>query len=252
MLFVPPAPYLTRIRLISDRVADPDAFPFTLPIVRDLELEFRSAVTFLVGENGSGKSTLIEAIAELCSLPVTGGGRNELASRTGPEQETPLARALRPSFRERPRHGYFFRAEHMSHFAELLDERRDDKHFRADPYANYGGRSLHTRSHGEGFLAVLSSQLNGGFMLMDEPESALSPQRQLTLLAHLAHVVREERAQLVIATHSPILLTFPNADIVSLDGPKLERVSLQETTHYQITRSILEDPQRYWKHLVNP
>src|SRR5690606_2675480 len=133
MFQMPIAPYLRAVRLVPERVPSANMYPFDLPFVDGLDLEFRTAVTFLVGENGSGKSTLIEAIAELCDLPSSGGSRSELASRTGPDQGAPLAAALRPSFRERPRDGYFFRAEHMSHFTELLDARREDPDFRGDP-----------------------------------------------------------------------------------------------------------------------
>src|SRR5690606_8624172 len=109
MFQMPIAPYLRGLRLVPERVPSASAYPFDLPFVDGLDVELRAAVTFLVGENGSGKSTLIEAIAALCGLPTSGGGRNDLASRTGPDQGAPLAEALRPSFRERPRQGYFFR-----------------------------------------------------------------------------------------------------------------------------------------------
>ena len=118
------APFLKRVYVVPERVSASEGFPYDLPFVRDLDLSFRKAVTYLVGENGSGKSTLIEAIAEACGLPVSGGGRNETADRHGPEQHSALGNALRPSFSRRPKDGYFFRAEFQAHFASLLDERR--------------------------------------------------------------------------------------------------------------------------------
>ncbi|MBX3268613.1 MAG: AAA family ATPase [Sandaracinaceae bacterium] len=244
-----PPPYLRGARLVPERVDDPERFPFDLPMARHLDLELGSPVTFFVGENGSGKSTLIEALAELCGLPPSGGGKNELTDRTGPDDHSPLARALRPSFARRPPDGYFFRAEHMAHFADLLDERRDDPDFAGDPYARYGGRSLHTRSHGEAFLHLFTDRLEQGLFLMDEPESALSPQRQLALLVRMADLVADGETQLLVATHSPILLTFPGAEILSLDDGPPTPVRLEETSHYQITRGILESPERFWKHL---
>src|SRR5262249_50644588 len=159
--------------------------------------------------NGSGKSTVVEAIADLCRLPVAGGGRNELAERHGPERESPLAALLRPSFARRPPAGYFFRAELQSQFASMLDTRRAHPAFVGNPYARYGGRSLHTRSHGEAFLALMLSWMKPGIFLMDEPESALSPQRQLTLAARMAQLVAEGQTQFIVATHSAVLLTFP-------------------------------------------
>jgi len=220
-----------------------------LPFVRQLDLRFESPVTFFVGENGTGKSTLIEAIASLCRLPVSGGGRNELAGRHGPDAVSLLAPALRPAFRRRPPDAYFLRAEFQAHFASLLDARRDDPEFLDDPYGRYGGRSLHTRSHGEAFLAILEHRIRAGLFLLDEPESALSPQRQLVLLAHMWRQVSAGKSQFIVATHSPILLTFPGADLVTFDGGTLARVKLEDTSHYQITRGILHNAESYWNHL---
>ncbi len=246
------APFLQRVSIVEDRVSDFTAWPYSIPFVRGLSLPFKSAVTFFVGENGSGKSTLTEAVAELCGLPVAGGGKNEAADRHGPERRSPLAPALRPAFTARPRDSYFFRAEFQAHFASLLDEREDDPDFLGDPYARYGGKSLHTRSHGEAFLAILLDRMKSGLFIMDEPESALSPQRQLTLLTRMAQLVGEGDSQFIVATHSPILLTYPEADIVSFDDGPLVSVRLQDTSHYQITKGILEAPDRHWRLLTEP
>lgn len=249
---MPRAPFLQRVSVVEDRVPDFDTWPYSIPFVRGLSLPFKSAVTFFVGENGSGKSTLIEAIAELCGLPVSGGGKNEGADLRGPEQSSPLAPALRPAFTARPRDAYFFRAEFQAHFASLLDARRVDPYFWGDPYARYGGKSLHTRSHGEAFLTLLLNRLTSGLLILDEPESALSPQRQLTLLARMAELVDAGRTQFIVATHSPILLTFPGADIIDFDDAPLASIRIQDTSHYQITRGILDAPERYWKDLAKP
>lgn len=243
-------PYLERISLREDKIADFALFPFSLPFIRDLEITFRTAVTFLVGENGSGKSTVIEAIAELCRLPVGGGGRNELAGTHSPHARSELAPALRASFIQKPRDGYFFRAEFQAHFASLLEARQNDPDFHGDPYARYGGRSLHTRSHGEAFLTMMESWMTPGMIIMDEPEAALSPQRQLSLLVRMANLVQGGGIQLVIATHSPILLTFPGATILSFANGGITEVGLKETSHYQITKDILDAPELYWRHLL--
>jgi predicted ATPase len=245
-----PAPYLQRITIRDDKVPGYTSFPFNLPFVRDLDLAFDTPVTFFVGENGSGKSTVIEAIAELCRLPVAGGGRNELADPHGPHLRSELAPALRGSFLRRPRDGYFFRAEFQAHFASLLEQREQDPDFIGNPYLRYGGCSLHTRSHGEAFLAILMSWMRPGIILMDEPESALSPQRQLVLLVRMADLAGEGNVQFVVATHSPILLTFPGATILSFDEGRVSVVKLEETAHYRITKGILDAPQRYWRHLL--
>ncbi|MDA8562909.1 AAA family ATPase [Mariniblastus sp.] len=231
-------------------VARKDRFPFAIPWVGNFELEFKTAVTFLVGENGSGKSTLIEAIAALSGFPVCGGGRNDLASQFGPERTSELSEAMYTHFTKRPRDGYFFRAEFYAQFASLLDQRKRDPEFKADPYMRYGGKSPHTRSHGESFLDLLNNRLGDGLFLMDEPEAALSPQRQLSLLAIMAQRVRSKKTQFIVATHSPILMTFPGATILNLDTESIHETTLEETSHYQLTQGILDFPEKYWKHLM--
>jgi predicted ATPase len=244
------APFLQRVDVQSDRVEDWASYPFHLPFVRHLRVEF-GPLTFLIGENGSGKTTLIEAIADLCRLPIGGGGRTELADDLRSERpRSRLAAALRPSFRERPWDGYFVRAENLVRLADLLEERERDPDFRGDPYFAYGGRSLHERSHGEAFIALFEHRLQpGGILIMDEPEAALSPQRQLSLLAQLYVFLESGSTQVIIATHSPILMTFPNARLLRINSDSIAETRLEDTSHYQITKGILEQPERYWKHL---
>ncbi len=244
----PGAYYLTRLYRAPHTPVDTSMYPFSLNFVDGLDLRFETDVTFFVGENGSGKSTVLEAIAELCNLPVGGGGRNDVADTLSPHQSSELAPALRAAFQRKPREGYFFRAEFQAHFASVLEARAADPDFGADPYDPYGGRSLHTRSHGEAFLEVFTSWMKPGIILMDEPESALSPQRQLSLLAQMSKLVRRGRTQFIVATHSPIILTFPGARILSFDEG-LQSVRLQETSHFQITKGLLDNPLSYRRHL---
>jgi predicted ATPase len=242
--------FLQRAYLRPDAELRDDEFPGTLPFVRSLDLRFESPVTILVGENGSGKSTMIEALAELCGLPAGGGGRNELADSRTPQSRSELAPFLRAAFATKPRNAYFFRAEFQAHFATLLEERKADPEFVGDPFARYGGRSLHTRSHGEAFLSVLSSWMAPGLILMDEPEAALSPQRQLALLVQMARLAKDGATQFVVATHSTILMTYPGASLLSFDDGTISPTTLEETSHYQITKGLLEHPARYWQHLL--
>ena len=246
----PPTDLLPPDPMVN-KVARKDRFPFSIPWFANFALEFRTAVTFLVGENGSGKSTLIESLASLAGYPVCGGGTNDATSQYGPERHSELSQAMFPHFIKRPRDGYFFRAEFYAQFASLLDQRRRDPDFGGDPYSRYGGQSLHTRSHGESFLDFLNHRVGSGLYLLDEPESALSPQRQLTLMAIMAQLVREKKTQFIIATHSPILMTFPGATILSLDSDSISETTLEETEHFQITRGVLEFPEKYWKHLMD-
>ena len=243
-------PYLRRAYLRPDRPLDVTTYPGVIPFVHNLDLAFEKNITFFVGENGSGKSSLLEALVALSGLPVSGGSKNDLADGRPPENDASLAAHLHLGFAKRPRHSFFFRAELQAHLANRLDERFVDPDFRrtGNPYDYYGGQSLHTRSHGEAFLAVLTNQLHDVLYFLDEPESALSPQRQLALLAAMFQS-EKQGAQFVIATHSPILLTYPNARILSFDGGLIAPVELTDTPHYQITRGILEHPERYWRHL---
>jgi predicted ATPase len=138
----------------------------------------------------------------------------------------------------------------VAHFASLLDDRKSDPEFLGDPYARYGGRSLHKQSHGEAFLAVLQNRIRDGVFLLDEPESALSPQRQLALLLLIHELIEQGKSQFIIATHSPLLMTYPGAQIIYFDRPELSSISIEETAHYQITRGMLADPSRYWNYLL--
>jgi len=248
-----PAPYISYVKLKADFPLNAASFPGNLRFVPDLHLEFDRPVTFFVGENGSGKSTLLEAIAVLAGFPISGGGTNDVDASHGIDEESVLANTMRMAFTKQPKDGYFFRAELQAHFASLLDQRWADPDFIAygDPYKRYGGKSLHTMSHGEAFLSVMRNRLSEGLFLLDEPESALSPQRQLSLMTLMYDLVRGNKTQFIIATHSAILLTFPDAKIISFDDEHLKPVSLAETRHYQITSGILNNPEAYWKHLRN-
>jgi len=169
----------------------------------------------------------------------------------GPENDSALSFALRPSFRKRPPDGFFLRAEFQAFFASMLDDRDRDPEFRGDPFARYGGQSLHQQSHGEAFLAILQNRFDQGLWLLDEPESALSPQRQLALLSEMHRLAEGGNTQFIIATHSPILLTYPESEIVSFDDSRLPIVAIEETSHFQITRGILQNPDNYWHHLLS-
>lgn len=242
-------PFVSYVRLRPDANLVTDRFPGSLPFLPDLDLEFTTQVTFFVGENGSGKSTLLEAMAELAGLPRLGGSMNEVEVSHGLREVNPLGTLLRMAFSRQPRDGYFFRAELQAHFASLLDQRRLDPAFAGDPYQYYGGKSLVHQSHGEAFLSVMQNRFQAGLFLLDEPESALSPQRQLTLLALMYDLAGSGNAQFIVATHSPILLTFPDARIISFDAPDLPTVTLADTAHFRITQGILNRPESYWKHL---
>ena len=232
-------PFLRRITLIPDGV-DLKRHPFDVPALAGLDLELRTNVTFLVGENGSGKSTLLEAIATCCGFSPEGGSRDHhFRTRDDPGE---LAAALRLSWRPKVTDGFFMRAESFFNFATYLDGT-------ASSLQRYGGVSLHAQSHGESFLALFANRFDRGIYLLDEPEAALSPQRQLSFLKVVHDLESDGRAQFLIASHSPILLAYPGATLLGLDDGPIREVRWEETAHYVITRDFLASPARFFAHL---
>lgn len=226
-------PYLLQATFRPGAGFDPEAYPFCIPGVRDIEkIRFHENVTFLVGENGSGKSTILEALALSLGLGAEGGTRN-VQFRTA-DTVSPLHDVLRlirgvP----KPKDSYFLRAESFYNVATYMDE--------VGYLRGYGDKSLHRQSHGESFMAVLLHKLRGnGIYLLDEPEAALSPSRQLAALRAIHNLV-EDDSQFVIATHSPILLSYPHARIVQLDGFGAREVVLADTEHFSVTRDFLNN-----------
>jgi predicted ATPase len=230
-------PFLLGAYVVEARVQDWTQFPFHLPYVRELDLTFERPVTLFVGENGSGKSTLLSALAELAGLPGGGGSRNEIPDAE--RRASLLAAALRPKFRTRPKDGFFFRADALLDFARILDKRKEDRDFGGDPYARYGGRSLRERSHGESVSAVFRARRGGGLFFFDEPESALSPRRQLEFVKEVEEAVRGGGWQFVIATHSPIIMSIARAHLLDFDRPGLPSIHPEETAHWAAFKSVL-------------
>lgn len=229
-------PYLRHASFRPDITLDEDEYPFNIPAVRALgDIEFHPNVTFFVGENGSGKSTVLEALAVALGFGPEGGTKN-VQFRTV-DSISPLHDALRLTRGvPRPRDGYFLRAESFFNVASYMDE--------VNYTVGYGG-SLHERSHGESFMALLLNKLQGnGIYLFDEPEAALSPSRQLAALLAI-HQLVEDASQFVIATHSPILLSYPQARIIQFDASGVREVTFEETDPFVITRDFLNNyPQR--------
>ncbi|HET6764546.1 MAG TPA: AAA family ATPase [Longimicrobiaceae bacterium] len=245
----PPDPtlYLRSLSLERDDVPSFDAYPFCLPAIRGLDrLEFRAPVTFLVGENGAGKSTLLEAIAVAWGLNAEGGSRNLNFSTRA--THSPLHRLLHlVRTGNRTYDSYFLRAESFYNVATQLEalERVDRSTVRGlplPPLEDYGGGSLHEQSHGESFFTLMTERLGGGGLyLMDEPEAALSPTRQMAALVRMRDLVRL-RSQLIIATHSPILMAYPGAEILLLDENGIGSIDYEDTEHYVVTREFLNRP----------
>ncbi|MEO7326689.1 MAG: AAA family ATPase [Dokdonella sp.] len=235
------APYLRSIRSDPERM-DGSGFPFSIPAFRrGINLQLPTPVTFFVGENGSGKSTLLEALAEICGFNPEGGSRDHF--REAREDRSELAQALRLSWLPKMSDGFFMRAESFYNFASYLDSVSD---LRA-----YGGKSLHHQSHGESFLALFQNRFEHGLYILDEPEAALSPQRQLAFLRIIHELEMPRHAQFLIATHSPILLAYPGATLYQFEDDGIREVAYRETDHYLVTRDFLNAPDRILGHLFS-
>jgi predicted ATPase len=231
------AKYLKAIRL-KDSLDNLDEYLVNIPVVKYLieghSLEFDKPVTFFIGENGSGKSTLLEAIAVSYGFNAEGGSRNfnfsTRKTQSNMEEHLILSRFLQPQ------DGYFLRAESFYNLATNIDD--------LEVGSSYGEESLHAQSHGESFLALVQHRFRGkGLYLLDEPEAALSPMRLLTLMVEIDQLVADD-SQFIIATHSPILMAYPNARIYELIDSGIKPVKYRDTEHYQLTKCFLENPER--------
>ncbi|QXE02308.1 AAA family ATPase [Terribacillus sp. DMT04] len=234
--------FLKRIKLLQDHIAyKQNAYPFSIPAIRQLdELDINQSVTFFVGENGSGKSTLMEAITDKCEFNTAGGGRNNAYDVDA--SEAALADYIRLSWLPKVTNGFFLRAESFYHFASHIDE--------VGSVDAYGGKSLHHQSHGEAFLSLFQNRFGGkAIYLLDEPEAALSPQRQLSFLRLIHDLVKTGNVQFIIATHSPILLGYPKAEILHFSEEGIQQMEYEETEHYQLTRGFLQDRDAYLRYL---
>lgn len=239
--------FLKRISLLRDQIANDAEYPYTIPSIKTLEhLDLHSNITFFVGENGSGKSTLLEAIAEKCEFNTAGGGRNNTYEVHA--SQSVLGKNIRLSWMPKITNGFFMRAESFYHFASHIDELDKEA---PGAYDSYGGRSLHEQSHGESFFSLFLNRFNErAIYLLDEPEAALSPQRQLAFLRILHDLTKNGNCQFIIATHSPILLGYPGAEILSFDEGRIEEIDYESTDHYQITKYFLDHREKFLKDIL--
>lgn len=230
-----------------------NSYLHNLPIVRHLKkkgsLYFFKDITFLVGENGTGKSTLLEAIAVSYGFNAEGGTRNFNFSTNSTHSE--LYRYLTISRSAYPKDGFFLRAESFYNVASNIDELDKGPSFGRNVIDSYGGKSLHAQSHGESFLSLIHNRFSGnGLYLLDEPEAALSPSRLMALISEI-HELAKHHSQFIIATHSPILMTYPGAEIYELSTDGIQSVDYRQTEHYQLTRRFLENPDRMLHYLLD-
>jgi predicted ATPase len=228
---VVPSQFVSRVTLLRDRVGSFEHYPFVLPAIRTLDfIDLHPKITFLVGENGSGKSTLLEAMAVALGFNAEGGSRNFHFETRASHSELHDYLRIAKGYRRR-RDGYFLRAESWYNVATEIDD------LGVTDY--YGGRSLHAQSHGESFMALLKNRFGAdGLYLLDEPEAALSPARQIEALQRFHELVLQD-SQFVIATHSPILMAYPEALILHCGPAGIQPIRYEDTEHFRITRDFL-------------
>jgi len=241
-------PFLSRISLPP--LQDGSYLQHIPSLNKGLQLTLKNNVTFFVGENGSGKSTLLEAIAEQCGFNLRGGNRNHNLN-TGHRfegYESALAPHLQLGWTPRRiTEGLFMRAESFFNFASYIDElAADDRRI----FNAYGGRSLHEQSHGESFLSLFNNQFESGIYILDEPEAALSPARILSFMSVIHQLDKSGRAQFLIATHSPMLICYPGATIYQFDENGVRETGHEDTEHFYLTKSFLDNPAVYLRHLM--
>lgn len=242
--------YIQQVQLLRDKVTSFDEYPFSLPAVTKLDkITFHPAVTFLVGENGAGKSTLLEAIAVAWGFNLEGGSHNfrfsTRASHSSLSDHLRLVKGV-----HRPKDGFFLRAESFFNVATEI-ERLDEEPGGPPLIDSYGSRSLHEQSHGESFFTLFMDRFRGrGLYLLDEPEAALSPTRQMAMISRMHQLVTDQ-SQFIIATHSPIIMAYPNAQILLIDEEGIQPVEYTETEHYRVTKDFLNRYERFLKELID-
>lgn len=244
--------FLSSVEVLRSRIEHFDRYPFSIPAVAALttKITLHPEATFFVGQNGAGKSTLVEAIAVAAGFNPEGGSQNFNFSNRA--SESALHRCIRIARTERrPTTGFFLRAESFFNVATNIEEL--DRIPAAAPLVidSYGGQSLHEKSHGESFMALVRHRFRPhGLYILDEPEAALSPGAQLELLKRL-HALTRAGSQLLIATHSPLLMAFPGALIYLLTDEGIKSVDYEETEHYRLTKRFMLDRQDMLMELLN-
>lgn len=241
--------YIRGVYIKKDLISSYDHFPLNLPVIRNFqELMFHPSVTYIIGENGMGKSTLLEGIAIALGFNPEGGTLNfnfsSYDSHSNLDKYLRLVKGV-----NRPKDHFFFRAETFYNVATNIEDLDKEPSPGRRIIDSYGGKSLHEQSHGESFFAAFIERFQGnGLYILDEPEAALSPLRQMSMLARINELVNQG-SQFIISTHSPIIMAYPTAKIIQLTEVGMSESALEDTNHYSIMKQFFEDKDRLLHHL---
>ncbi|GAB6257937.1 MULTISPECIES: AAA family ATPase [Peribacillus] len=241
--------YIRGIYLNRDRISSYDHFPLDLPVIKHLqEVAFHPSVTYVIGENGMGKSTLLEGIAIAYGFNPEGGTLNFNFSNYDSHSNLDEYLRLKKGV-YKPKDHFFFRAETFYNLATNIEELDRESSFGSKIIDSFGGKSLHQQSHGESFFSAFVERFQGdGLYILDEPEAALSPLRQISMLARINELV-QQGSQFIISTHSPIIMAYPDAKILQISDEGMSEVTLEESNHYLLMKQFFEDKDRLLHHL---
>ncbi len=240
--------YLRSV-VLEVKTAPKTEFPFTLPLFqKDWQLELSTPITFILGDNGTGKSTFLENLAYNIGFNILGGSEDHFYKNEEVFDSALLSNYIKLTWNEKIKKGFFFRAENFLNFSSYIDEVAKEK---PSTYLGYGGKSLQKVSHGESFLELFKNKFRKtGIFLLDEPEAALSPERQLSLISIL-NTASKNGCQFIISTHSPLLIAVPNAKIYEIEDGELVEKSFEDTKQFFLYKTFINNPERYLKYLCN-